>query len=105
MYGSEGSQLAAMRRSDYNGSVMLAPICLCHCWWTGFVFHHSSDTGLETTSRERILWRNLNEHSSLRERAGFGTEAGEEDNAGGTARRLIRRIGGVIKVGKGSQVT
>ena len=47
----------------------------------------------------------LNEHSSLRERAGFGTEAGEEDNAGGTARRLIRRIGGVIKVGKGSQVT
>ena len=26
MYGSEGSQLAAMRRSDYNGSVMLAPI-------------------------------------------------------------------------------
>ena len=59
----------------------------------------------ETTSRERILWRNLNEHSSLRERAGFGTEAGEEDNAGGTARRLIRRIGGVLKVGKGSQVT
>ena len=67
--------------------------------------YYSSDTGLETTSRERILWRNLNEHSSLRERAGFGTEAGEEDNAGGTARRLIRRIGGVIKVGKGSQVT
>ena len=47
----------------------------------------------------------VNEHSSLRERAGFGTEAGKEDNAGGTARRLIRRIGGVIKVGKGSQVT
>ena len=71
-----------------------------------YVCAYKHDTGLETTSRERILWRNLNEHSSLlRERAGFGTEAGEEDNAGGTARRLIRRIGGVIKVGKGSQVT
>ena len=44
MYGSEGSQLAAMRRSDYNGSVMLAPICLCHCWWTGFVFHVRRDS-------------------------------------------------------------
>ena len=80
--------------------LLISIICVCVC-----VCVHSSDTGLETTSRERILWRNLNEHSSLRERAGFGTEAGEEDNAGGTARRLIRRIGGVIKVGKGSQVT
>ena len=44
MYGSEGSQLAAMRRSDYNGSIMLAPICLCHCWWTGFVFHVQRDS-------------------------------------------------------------